>query len=473
MGKIAYLDCPSGISGDMCLGALLDAGLPLAALETGLANLGLSTEYTLAIESVQRCGQAATQLTVELLTKTHPRHLPEIEQLILKGALPEQVTRWSLAIFHQLAEAEAAVHGIPPEQVHFHEVGATDAIVDIVGTCLGLNWLEVEAVYCSALPTGGGTVWAAHGQLPVPAPAVLKLMTLAQVPIYSNGIEKELVTPTGAAIATTLAQQFGPPPPMQLQQVGLGAGGRDLPIPNILRLWLGNTSTHDGQVVPIENPVGQSRGHQHHHKDHHHHGTDHPDPIASDLSPLTPSPPHPFTPSPPHPFTPSPPHPSTSPEQASLPLETLTELQTQLDDLSPQAIGYLYDQLFAAGAVDVFTQAIGMKKNRPGTLLTVLCPDPVVAACETVLFAETTTLGVRRTQQQRQVLHRELVAIATPHGDVRIKIARRSPTGPILNLQPEYEDCAQLARAQALPWKHIHQSALSCAYRKFLPQPEQ
>ncbi|MEM9903795.1 MAG: nickel pincer cofactor biosynthesis protein LarC, partial [Cyanobacteria bacterium P01_D01_bin.44] len=211
MGKIAYLDCPSGISGDMCLGALLDAGLPVAALETGLANLGLSAEYTLAIASVQRCGQAATQLTVELLTKTHPRHLPEIEQLILKGALPEQVTNWSLAIFHKLAAAEAAVHGIPPEQVHFHEVGATDAIVDIVGTCLGLNWLGVEAIYCSALPTGGGTVWAAHGQLPVPAPAVLKLMTLAQVPIYSNGIEKELVTPTGAAIATTLAQQFGPP----------------------------------------------------------------------------------------------------------------------------------------------------------------------------------------------------------------------------------------------------------------------
>ncbi|MEM9907787.1 MAG: LarC family nickel insertion protein, partial [Cyanobacteria bacterium P01_D01_bin.44] len=298
--------------------------------------------------------------------------------------------------------------------------------------------------------------------LPVPAPAVLKLMTLAQVPIYSNGIEKELVTPTGAAIATTLAQQFGPPPPMQLQQVGLGAGGRDLPIPNILRLWLGNTPTHGSQPAPIEKSVGQSIvRHQHPHKDHHH-GTDQPERLASDQPPLTHSPTHPLTHSPTHP-------PSTSSGQASPPLETLTELQTQLDDLSPQAIGYIYDQLFAAGAVDVFTQAIGMKKNRPGILLTVLCPDPLVTACETVLFTETTTLGIRRTQQQRQVLYRERIAIATPHGNVRIKIARRSPNGPILNLQPEYEDCAQLARAQALPWKHIHQSALSCAYRKFLP----
>ncbi|MEM9162415.1 MAG: nickel pincer cofactor biosynthesis protein LarC [Cyanobacteria bacterium P01_F01_bin.4] len=473
MGKIAYLDCPSGISGDMCLGALLDAGFPLAALKTGLAKLGLSAEYTLAVQSVQRCGQAATKLTVELLTKIHPRHLPEIEQLILKGGLPGRVTDWSLAIFRQLAEAEAAVHGIPPEQVHFHEVGATDALVDIVGTCLGFDWLGVEAIYCSALPTGGGTVWAAHGQLPVPAPAVLKLMTLAQVPIYSNGIEKELVTPTGAAIATTLAQQFGPPPPMQLQQVGLGAGGRELPIPNILRLWLGNASTHGSQTVPmgqsIGQPMGQSMGHQHHPTDDHLHGAEHPpEQIASDQPPLTHSPTHSLT-SPPdtalgnHEGLPlPPPH-----------LEPLTELQTQLDDLSPQAIGYLYDPLFAVGAVDVFTQAIGMKKNRPGILLTVLCPDEAIAACETVLFAETTTLGIRRTQQQRQVLHRERVAIATPHGEVRIKIARRSPTGPILNLQPEYEDCAQLARTLSLPWKHIHQSALSCAYRKFLPQLEQ
>ncbi|MEO1400878.1 MAG: nickel pincer cofactor biosynthesis protein LarC [Cyanobacteria bacterium J06635_1] len=458
MGKIAYLDCPSGLSGDMCLGALVNAGLPLAALETGLANLGLSAEYTLAVESVQRCGQAATKLTVDLLTKTHPRHLPEIEQLILKGALPERVTDWSLAVFHKLAEAEAAVHGISPEQVHFHEVGATDAIVDIVGTCLGLDWLGVEAIYCSALPTGGGSVWAAHGQLPVPAPAVLKLITMAQVPIYSNGIEKELVTPTGAAIATTLAQQFGPPPPMQLQQVGLGAGGRDLPIPNILRLWLGNTSTHGSQTAPIEKSVGQSIvGHQHPHKEHHHHGTEPPPaPIASGQPPL------PHSPTPPLPH--SPPH--------LLPLEPITELQTQLDDLTPQAIGYIYDQLFAAGAVDVFTQAIGMKKNRPGILLTVLCPPEVVAACERVLFAETTTLGIRQTQQRRQILCREIVAIATPHGEVRVKIARRSPTGPILNLQPEYEDCAQIARTLSLPWKHIHQSALSCAYRQFLPESE-
>jgi pyridinium-3,5-bisthiocarboxylic acid mononucleotide nickel chelatase len=167
------------------------------------------------------------------------RHLPDIEHLITTAELPSRVKEWSLAIFRRLAVAEGAVHGIAPEQVHFHEVGATDAIVDIVGTCLGLDWLEIDQLYCSALPTGGGTVRAAHGQLPVPTPAVLKLWEMRQVPIYSNGIERELVTPTGAAIATTLAIQFGAPPPMTLQKVGLGAGSRNLPIPNLLRLWIG------------------------------------------------------------------------------------------------------------------------------------------------------------------------------------------------------------------------------------------
>ncbi|NEP16715.1 MAG: nickel pincer cofactor biosynthesis protein LarC [Leptolyngbya sp. SIO4C1] len=417
MSKIAYLDCPSGIAGDMCLGALLDAGLALSELETQLKQLGIESDYALEVSPVQRQGQAATRVEVRLHNTLQPaRHLPEIEHIILNAALPPRVTDWSLAIFRRLAAAEAAVHGIAPEQVHFHEVGATDAIVDVVGTCIGLDALAVEQIYCSALPTGGGTVYAAHGQLPVPAPAVLKLMTMAQVPIYSNGIEKELVTPTGAAIATTLAQRFGPPPAMQLQAVGLGAGGRDLPLPNILRLWLGSAALASAEP--------------------HYHA------VSTQVSPAADS-------------------------TVGTP-EPIVELQTQLDDMSPQAVGYVFEQLFAAGAVDVFTQAVGMKKNRPGVLLTVICPKAAVNACQTVLFAETTTLGIRQTQQMRHILQREQLEVVTPYGSARVKLARHQ--GQLLNLQPEYEDCARLARSHSLPWKQIHQVVIAQALAQLTTQ---
>jgi pyridinium-3,5-bisthiocarboxylic acid mononucleotide nickel chelatase len=297
MAKVAYFDCPTGIAGDMCLGALVDAGLPLDYLVPHLDRLGIQGEYQLRAETVQHNGQRATKLHVDLLKEPHShephghahshahshthshtthshdgethshshtthshngeththshethshethsptRHLPEIEQMILGANLPDRPTQWSLAIFRALAAAEGAVHGIPPEQVHFHEVGAVDAIVDIVGTCLGLDWHNIEQVYVSPLPTGGGTVWAAHGRLPVPVPAVLKLFEMGRVPVYHNGIDRELVTPTGAAIAITLARTFGPPPAMQLEKTGLGAGTISLPIPNILRLWIGH-----------------------------------------------------------------------------------------------------------------------------------------------------------------------------------------------------------------------------------------
>lgn len=251
----------------MCLGALVHGGVPLEYLRDQLSHLGIAHEYQLRAETVHRHGQQATKVHIELVSETHHsmddskadqtsavaaeshshphsgstvRHLPDIEQLILQAQLPQRAETWSLAIFRRLAQAEATVHGIPPETVHFHEVGATDAIVDIVGTCLGLDWLGIDQIYCSALPTGGGTVRAAHGWLPVPAPAVLALWVMAQVPVYSNGIPKELVTPTGAAIVTTLATEFGEPPAMNLQTVGLGAGSQNLPLPNILRLWIGD-----------------------------------------------------------------------------------------------------------------------------------------------------------------------------------------------------------------------------------------
>lgn len=425
MSKIAYLDCPTGIAGDMCLGALVDLGVPLAYLTDCLNRLGISEEYKLAAESVHRNGQRATKVYVKLKSETQHSHhhdhshdhhhhdhendhehehhdhshehhehshdqlrcLPEIEKMILGAKLPKRAEAWSLEVFRQLAIAEGAVHGISPEAVHFHEVGAIDAIVDIVGTCLGLDWLNVDRILCSPLPTGGGTVWAAHGRLPVPVPAVLKLFELRQVPIYSNGIEKELVTPTGAAIATTLATSFSAPPKMTVQKIGLGAGTIDLPIPNMIRIWIGTA------------------------------------------------------------------------EESS---ETVTVLETQIDDLNPQAIGYLFETLLEAGALDVFTQAIGMKKSRPGILLTVICSPDKVADCETILFRETTTLGIRRTIQQRTVLDRRFEQVETEYGSVQVKIA--SQNGAIVNVQPEYEDCVRIARHVNLPWKEVHRIVLQTWY---------
>jgi uncharacterized protein (TIGR00299 family) protein len=498
---IAYLDCPTGIAGDMCLGALVDAGLPITYLVEQLDRLGIAQEYQIWAETVHHNGQQGTKVHVELQRpladeqadgvpyvptfaragdtthgnhhpkEAHPadsafhgshhhagdsvhtaghhghadqhdhhhhpgtRHLPEITALIQAAGLPPRATAWSLAVFQRLAEAEGAVHGIPSEQVHFHEVGATDAIVDIVGTCLGLDWFNIEALYCSALPTGGGTVWAAHGHLPIPAPAVLKLLELGQVPIYSNGIDRELVTPTGAAIATTLSHEFGSPPKMTLKKVGLGAGGRSLPIPNMVRLWLGDPW----------NESLQHKRHTHHHR----------------INPLQSQSLHTKQAG-------SLPEPgehvqeqTANPDQSDIPPETVAVLSTQIDDLNPQAIGYLFDGLFAAGALDVFTQAIGMKKSRPGVLLTVICYPDRRTACETLLFRETSTLGIRYTLQPRTALDRYTETITMPQGDVRIKIGRDPRNQTILNIQPEYEDCAAIAQQTHQPWRNIYQQALT------------
>ncbi|MEO0409298.1 MAG: nickel pincer cofactor biosynthesis protein LarC [Cyanobacteria bacterium P01_A01_bin.135] len=431
---IIYFDCPMGIAGDMCLGALLDAGLPLDYLRSQLAKLSISGEYELTTETVRRQGQRATKLWVHLSPADPPasepperqrhghdhphhhgphnhnhstksdrgpsRHLADIKALIEQAGLSPRVTDWSLAVFDQLAQAEAAVHGTSPAQVHFHEVGAVDAIVDIVGTCIALDWFDIEEIHCSSMPTGGGSVRAAHGRLPVPVPAVLQLWQQRQVPVYHNGIDRELVTPTGAALTTTLARRFGPPPAMALQRVGLGAGTAELAQPNVLRVWIGALT-----------PGNASEG-----------------------------------------------------EQAAAPFgdrETVTVLETQVDDLSPQVIGYLYERLLGIGALDVFTQSIGMKKSRPGILISVICHPPQAEGCERVLFEETSTLGVRRRQQQRTVLHRTMVTAQTSHGPIRLKIARPGANQPVVNVQPEYEDCAAIARKAKLPLRTVYEQALA------------
>ncbi|MGG6292808.1 nickel pincer cofactor biosynthesis protein LarC [Leptolyngbya sp. AN02str] len=520
MTKIAYLECPTGIAGDMCLGALIHAGVPIEFLITHLNQLGIAQDFALRVETVLRNGQAATKLHVELLKSTeqghggdreagvdphftfahnasstasspthhpaghshehhhghehghshnpkhshHPDHphahdhghhpdaahlpsgaeagpsshshpqgrcLADIETMIGNGHLPPRAQAWSLAIFRQLAEAEAAVHGMTADTIHFHEVGATDAIVDIVGTCLGLDWLEIDELYCSALPVGGGTIWAAHGRLPVPTPAVLKLFELGQVPVYSNGIERELVTPTGAAIATTLATDFGAPPPMVLHRVGLGAGARDLQIPNILRLWIGDRR---------ESSAGHTKTA---------HSTQaHP---RSGIPGLTPS--------------------TTAPAiaKASAPdatPQTVAVLETQIDDLSPQAIAYTTQLLLSQGALDVFTQPVTMKKSRLGTLITVICLPEQAKACEQTLFQETTTLGIRRSMQQRTILERSIDMVETAYGAVRIKVAHDPSTGSLLNIHPEYDDCAQLAQQHQVAWQTVHQTALQAWHQQ-------
>ncbi len=515
MKKIAYLECPTGIAGDMCLGALVHAGVPLDYLQTELAKLGLGDEYHLWAEPVHHNGQVATKVHVDLLLEEtldhhhsetsldhhkhnhepnpihslehdhdHPhdhtqkpdhepqldrsqvlslsdpqlvnnqehthqhnhkhnhgqknhrphRHLPEITKLIKEAGLPTRARDWSLAVFHKLAIAEGTVHGISPELVHFHEVGATDAIVDIVGTCLGLDWLGIEELYCSALPTGGGTVWAEHGRLPVPVPAVLQLWQDRHCPVYSNGIDRELVTPTGAALAVTLAQDFGQPPAMNLHKVGLGAGTQQLPIPNILRLWLGEKIegfTAKSHAVSQNSQSNQSSSESNRHPLNN---------LVTNSNHLV----------------------ETLKTETT---ETIAVLETQIDDLSPQAISYACDRLFQVGALDVFTQGITMKKSRLGTLLTVITPVAKIADCEQVLFQETSTLGIRRSMQTRSILHREIQPVTTAHGTVRVKVAWQQ-SGQILNVQPEYEDCAAIARSTNQALREIQATTLKTWERK-------
>lgn len=374
----------------MCLGALVDAGVPIDYLISQLQQLSLPEEYQLSAHSLSHNGQVATKVEVHVAATTLPhRHLPDIETFIQNANLPSRVEQWSLAVFQQLAIAEGKVHGRDANAVHFHEVGATDAIVDIVGTCLGLDWLGVEQIYCSALPTGGGTVKGSHGRLPVPVPAVVQLWESRSVPVYSNGIEKELVTPTGAALAVTLSQEFGKFPAMTVKQVGLGAGNASLSLPNILRLWVGETQTEEN-------------------------------------------------------------------------LETVAVLETQIDDLSAQVLAYCSQLLFKVGALDVFTQPINMKKSRLGTLVTVICPIEKIVACETVLFQETTTIGIRRQLQMRSALKREIQQVKTEMGIVRVKVAFLQDQ--MINIQPEYEDCAQIAQQHDLPLKQVQEMVMTHYY---------
>ena len=378
---IGYLDCFSGISGDMLLGALVDAGLALDDLRSDLARLPISG-YELTAERVTKCGLAGTQVQVKAEDTHARRGLSEILDVISRAGLDPDVSRSAERTFRRLAEAEARVHSTSVDDVHFHEIGAVDAIVDIVGAFCGLRRLGIQEVRASPLPLGGGWVETAHGPLPVPAPATVEL--LKGVPTYGGPVEAELVTPTGAAILTTACQTFGPMPAMTVREVGLGAGRLDLPQPNLLRLFVGEAA--------------QRQREQH-----------------------------------------------------------LMLIETNLDNMNPELFGHLMDQLFSAGALDVFYTPIVMKKSRPATLVSVLAEPPLADLLCEILFRDTTTLGIRVTELARRCLDREWRAVDTKYGRLRVKVGRLG--SEIVNAAPEYEDCRQAAQAHGVPVKTVYEAA--------------
>jgi pyridinium-3,5-bisthiocarboxylic acid mononucleotide nickel chelatase len=391
--RIAYLDCFSGISGDMFLAALIANGLDSAALEVEIRKLGI--DIRVRTERVQRGMLIAEHVTIEAPPQHHHRHYTDIVAKITAAPLSALTKQRAQAVFERLGRAEAKIHNVPLDRVHFHEVGALDSMADIVGACAGLEMLGIDDLRCSPLNVGGGTVRCDHGVLPVPAPATAEL--LQGIPVYSSGIQAELVTPTGAALVAVLASGFGPLPAMTVQSSGYGAGTRDLgEFPNVLRMFLGE---------PIR---------------------------AGSVSDRT-------------------------PREGSDSLETLLMLETNLDDMNPQLCAFFAERAFAAGALDVFFAPVQMKKNRPGVLLSVLCRPEQRDALMDLFFQETTTLGVRCHEVLRRALARELIAVQTSYGEVRVKVSRSN--GRILNFSPEFEDCRRLAAAASVPLKTVMQEA--------------
>jgi pyridinium-3,5-bisthiocarboxylic acid mononucleotide nickel chelatase len=396
--KLAYFDCFSGISGDMTLGALVDAGCAVEHLREELSGLRVPG-WELTAEKVWKNGMAATYVRVKTEDRSKHRSLGAILEILEKSQLGARVRERAGAIFRKLGEAEARVHDVPLEKIHFHEVGAVDAIVDIVGACVGFEALGIEKFACSALNVGGGTAKMAHGVLPVPAPATANL--LQGRPTYSNGVQKELVTPTGAAIVATLCDTFGPQPGMRVSAIGYGAGTADLEgQPNVVRIMVGE-----------EVGVGKEKDGE-----------------------------------------------RAQPGLAVLLDEEIAVIEANLDDMNPQIYGYFLEKALGAGALDVYTTPVQMKKNRPGTLLTVLCKPGDVDGLMSLIFAETTTFGVRTNRAQRRVLPREWVSVATDYGDVRIKVSRVN--GRILHVAPEFEDCKKLAAEKDVPLQRVIASAL-------------
>src|SRR5215813_13451600 len=405
MARTLYLDCFAGASGDMLVGAMLDCGLDFDLLRNELLKLGVEG-YELSLKRANRSGISAAKFDVHLTGEphlrehhhdhehshehdqhSHHRALSEIKQIISSSNLSEQVKGRAQKIFQRIGEAESKIHDIPIESVHFHEVGAIDSIVDIVGACVAFDALKIERIISSPLHVGSGTFQCAHGTYPVPGPAAAEL--LKGVPIYSKDVEGELVTPTGAAIISTLAESFGPMPMMKIEKIGYGAGTRDYPkFPNALRAIIGELE-----------------------------------------------------------------------EDADLTPGAVTVIEADIDDLNPQVFGYLMEKALSAGALDIFYTPAQMKKNRPGVLLTLLCNPPDRERMCDLIFRETTTLGVRFRNEQREILKREFVSVETEYGPIRIKVSRASD-GRVMNVSPEFEDCRAAAEKHQVGLREAQTAAL-------------
>ena len=381
--RTLYFDCFAGASGDMILGAMIAAGVDARALKEHLESLGLQG-FEIDFVTVERSGISATHARVRTVEQHSHRHLGDILKIIYDSRLGKNVKERAAKIFSRLAEAEAYVHNEPVDHVHFHEVGALDAIVDVVGASICFELLGIERFVCSALHVGSGTIEMDHGRFPVPPPAVAEL--LKNAPVYATEIKGELVTPTGAAIITTVCQQFGALPRMKLERTGYGAGTREYEgFPNVLRVLIGEDDCH----------------------------------TAVD--------------------------------------EQLWVIETNVDDLSPQVFGHVMDRALDLGALDCYFTAIQMKKNRPGVLLSLLCRDNDREILSRMIFAETTTLGLRSYPVQRQALERETVRVETLYGPIDVKVARLN--GQVINQMPEYEQCREAARLANVPLRAVEEEA--------------
>ncbi|QQS42077.1 MAG: nickel pincer cofactor biosynthesis protein LarC [Acidobacteriota bacterium] len=384
--RTLYFDCFAGASGNMVLGALLDLGADRQGLESGIEALGLEG-VSLRIEKVNRSGIAATHVEVLYEDQKHHRHLSDIEAIIDAGDLPAIVKDRAKKIFGRLAEAEASVHGISIEKVHFHEVGAVDAIVDIVGACICLESLGIERFACSRLHTGSGFVDMDHGRYPVPPPAVARLVSGFEV--YSDGIEGELLTPTGAAIVTELCAGSEQIPSMKVDATGYGAGTRLYDkFPNVLRVVLGEAS------------------------------------------------------------------PAKAPDA-----ELLRLIETNIDDSTPQVLGFVMDKAFELGALDCWFTPVHMKKNRPAALLSVLADPSSEAALKKLLFTETSTIGVRVRDVSRECLERISITVETEFGDVDVKVSRYE--GEVVNIKPEFDQMRELAERDGVTLREVERAVMA------------
>ena len=390
---VAYVDCIAGVSGDMLLGALLDAGVAEADLRARLDDLRLPG-FALSVRRVQKVGIGAVKVDVQVTDHATARHVPAIVELVERSTVADHVKRRAAAIFRRLGEVEGAIHGITPERVHLHELGGIDTIVDVVGVLIGFDLLGADRVVCSPLPLARGFVEAAHGRMPLPAPATVAL--LEGVPVTGAEVTGELVTPTGAALITALTTEFGPLPAMELTATGYGAGSAERSIPNVVRLLVGR-ATESGGVQ----------------------------------------------------------------EEDGVPVERLFMIETNIDDMNPEWYDYVGGALFAAGALEVFTQPAAMKKNRPATLLSVLCRPGDRAALRRILFRETTTIGVREHPLQRYALRRAATAVTTRYGSIRVKLVHGA--GIERRWTPEYDDCRAAAESRAVPLQEVYRAALDAA----------